>query len=259
MDKSLAQIGGKGLFIKELEVALVNGEADIAVHSLKDLPARLDNTFILVAILPREDATDAFISNKYNSIDTMPRGTIIGTSSIRRASLLKKHYPELSVKLLRGNVDTRLTKLDNNEYDAIILASAGLKRLGLSTRIKETLNIEQFIPAIAQGAIGIEIVAKNKELHEMIKDLDDKDTRIAIECEREVGYLLGASCNLPIAVHAKIINSQLKIQAMLLDEEGNTCYYSEHSESLEHGIALAKICAEDLISQGAKELLNKYR
>ena len=236
----------------------MSGEADIAVHSLKDLPAKLDSTFTLAAILPREDATDAFVSNKYAAIGAMPEGAVVGTSSIRRASLLKKYYPLLNVKLLRGNVDTRLNKLDNNEYDAIILASAGLKRLGLSARIKETLNIDQFIPAIAQGAIGIEIIAQNKTLHDMIKVLNDKDTRIAIECEREVGYLLGASCNLPIAVHARIINAELKIQAVLLDEEGHTSYSSERSTAVGDGINLAKVCAVDLISQGAQELLDKY-
>lgn len=259
LDKSLVAIGGKGLFIKELEIALANGEADIAVHSLKDLPAKLDKAFTLAAILPREDATDAFISNNYDSIDMLPEGAIIGTSSIRRASLLKKYYPKLVVKLLRGNVDTRLAKLDNNEYDAIILATAGLKRLGMAIRIKEVLKIDQFIPAIAQGAVGIEIAANNTDLYEAVKVFDDKDTRIAIECEREVGYLLGASCNLPIAVHARIIQAELTVQAMLLDDTGKISYYSEQSGAVDQGVILAKACSDDLINQGAEELLDKYR
>jgi hydroxymethylbilane synthase len=256
-DKSLATLGGKGLFIKELEVALMNNEADIAVHSLKDLPAKLDNTFILAAILPREDATDAFISNKYTAIEMLPSGAIIGTSSPRRAALIKKHYPQLRVKLLRGNVDTRLAKLDDNEYDAIILATAGLKRLNLAARIKESLPITKFIPAIAQGAIGIEVMAQNTAIYEMLKILDDKNTRIAIECEREVGYILGASCHLPIAVHAHILDSQLIVEAMLLDEDG-LAYYSKQITAIENRFDLAKRCVEDLMYQGAQKLLDKY-
>lgn len=258
-DQSLSQIGGKGLFIKELEVALQNGEADIAVHSLKDIPAKLSDEFTLAAILPREDANDAFISNKYTMIDRMPHGTIIGTSSIRRASFLKKYYPHLESKLLRGNVDTRLKKLDNNEYDAIILAAAGLKRLGLDSRIKELLDMDKFIPAISQGAIGIEIIANNKNLRDMLFPLNDKNTYITVECEREVGFRLGASCSLPIAVHAKIIDSQMTVRAMLLDEDGKICYYSERMALATKYLELAKNCADDLIMQGAAEILEKYK
>ena len=259
LDKSLSSIGGKGLFIKELELALLNKEADIAVHSLKDLPARLDDAFTLAAVLPREDPRDAFISNKYMSLAAMPKNSIIGTSSVRRSSFLKKYYPELTIKLLRGNVDTRLNKLDNAEYDAIILAVAGLKRLGLESRITEYLDQNQFIPAIAQGAIGIEMLKNNEGLLPTLYGLDHKLTRIAIEIEREVGYNLGASCSLPIGVHVNVNATEVNLKAMVLDEDGTTSYLSEIRANLTEFSKLAKLCADDLIRQGAATILTKYK
>jgi hydroxymethylbilane synthase len=259
LDKSLDKIGGKGLFIKELETALLRGEADIAVHSLKDLPANLLPEFTLAAILERDDPRDAFISNYYADLTAMPAGAIIGTSSARRLALLHKYYPHLQVKLLRGNLQTRLRKLDNGEYDAIILAAAGLKRLGLMQRIRQLLNVEQFIPAIGQGALAIEILHNCPQLANLLKPLTHEDSYIATSAEREVGRYLAASCSVPIAVYATILYDQITIKAMLADSTAGIYYFAEAVADKQDYLAAATRCASQLIAQGALTLLERYR
>lgn len=258
-DVSLNAIGGKGLFIKELEEALLNNEADIAVHSLKDIPANLDDRFKLSAILQREDARDAFLSNKYKSIKEMPNHSIVGTSSVRRTAFLKKHHPHLNIQLLRGNVDTRLRKLDAGEYDAIILAAAGLKRLDLEARITSYLDHTIFIPAIAQGAIGIETMAQNEELYNLTKIFNHTDTSISVNLERMIGAKLGASCNLPIAIHANVTGKLIKVVAIVLSEDGQSSYYAKHSSTTKNYAVMADRCVDDLKNQGVANLLDKYK
>ena len=216
LETSLNKIGGKGLFVKELQQYLLDGKADIAVHSLKDVPPITLSEFTIAAVLKREDARDCFVSNKYKTLKDMPDGSIVGTSSLRRIALLQKYYPLLTFKLLRGNVITRVNKLDANEYDGIILASAGLIRLGLSDTINEYLPIEDFIPAIGQGALAVEILSTRLDLLLLMAQLDDNDTYICTESEREIGKILGVDCSVPIGVHSYVSqNDTLNIMAFI--------------------------------------------
>ncbi len=258
LDQALDKIGGKGLFIKELEIALQNNKADLAVHSLKDLPANLLPGFSLVAVLKREDARDAFVSNKYDSLDDMPNGSVIGTSSSRRVALLYKYYPHLKVQLLRGNVQTRLKKLDAGEYDGIILAVAGLKRLNLCGRIKQILSSDIFIPSIGQGALGIEILSSRFDLIELLKALNDSDTEMLVKCERIMGQRLQASCNIPIAGHAILLEGNIYLQAMLADKDENHYCMAKCSGAKDDYIQIASKCADELIKQGASDIVAKY-
>jgi hydroxymethylbilane synthase len=259
LDSSLDKIGGKGLFIKELESSLLKNEADIAVHSLKDLPANLNSSFIIASILEREESSDVLISNKYQSIEDMPNGAVIGTSSLRRSSIINKHYPKLQVKLLRGNIITRIKKLDNNEYDAIILASAGVKRLGLIGRIKQYLSKDIFIPSIGQGALAIETLQNNYFMVELLSKLTHQKTFIEVSCEREVGRVLEASCSVPIGVHAIIQNHSLKLDAIILDKETGCCVSSAIIGEAKDYITLARSSASELIDNGALNILKKYK
>ncbi len=259
LNTSLDKIGGKGLFIKELERSLIKYEADIAVHSLKDLPANLNSSFVLAAILEREDASDVLISDKYQSFEDMPDGAVVGTSSLRRSSVLNKHYPKLKVKLLRGNIITRIKKLDNNEYDAIILASAGVKRLGLAKRIKQYLPKDIFIPSIGQGALAIETLQDNYFIVELLSKLTHQKTFIEVSCEREVGRFLEASCSVPIGVHAIIQNHSLKLDAIILDKETGYCAKSTIIGDAKDCISLARACASELMDNGAFNILKKYK
>ncbi|MCC2626039.1 MAG: hydroxymethylbilane synthase [Burkholderiales bacterium] len=258
LDKTLDKVGGKGLFIKELESGLLADTADIAVHSLKDLPAALDPTFKLAAILKREDAADAFVSNKYSSLEAMPGGAVIGTSSARRVALLKQHYPQLQIKLLRGNVQTRLGKLDKEEYDAIILAVAGLKRLGLSDRITQKLDTNKFLPSIGQGALAIEVLSSGTDLIDYLKPLEDKETRFEVDIERMVGSRLGASCSVPIAVYAKSTDNQICLTACLWDVVDNRCSYSRVQLDKSKHEEMVNNCLEELYKNGAREIMAKY-
>ncbi len=259
LDSSLDKIGGKGLFIKELENSLLKNEADIAVHSLKDLPANLCSSFSIAAVLEREDSADVLISNKYQNLEDMPNGTVIGTSSLRRSSIINRHYPKLQVKLLRGNIITRIKKLDNNEYDAIILASAGVKRLGLSQRIKQSLSKDIFIPSIGQGALAIEVLQSNYFMVELLSKLTHQKTFIEVSSEREVGRVLGASCSVPIGVHAIIQNHSLKLDAIILDKETGNCVSSTIIGEAKDYITLARACASKLVGNGALNILEKYK
>ena len=202
LDRTLAKVGGKGLFVKELEAALEDGRADLAVHSLKDVPMQLPDGFVLAAVLTREDPRDAFVSPRHASLDALPAGAVVGTSSLRRASQLLALRPDLRIEPLRGNLDTRLRKLDDGAYDAIVLAAAGLVRLGLETRIRERLAPQRMLPAAGQGALGIEVRTSAGPLRTMLASIADRATTLAVEAERAVSRGLGGSCSVPLAAHA---------------------------------------------------------
>lgn len=202
LDRSLSKVGGKGLFVKELEVALEEGRAHLAVHSLKDVPMELPEGFVLSTVMAREDPRDALVSPHHASLDALPPGAVVGTSSLRRLVQLKARRPDLRIEPLRGNLDTRLRKLDEGQYDAIILAAAGLKRLGLADRIRQTLSIEDMLPSAGQGALGIEIRTHDHELAQLLAPLDHAPTRQATLAERAVSRALGGSCSMPLAAHA---------------------------------------------------------
>jgi hydroxymethylbilane synthase len=202
LDRALSKVGGKGLFVKELEVALEEGRAQLAVHSLKDVPMDLPEGFVLAAVLEREDPRDAFVSNRYDSVDALPQGAVVGTSSLRRVVQLKNLRPDLRIEPLRGNLDTRLRKLDEGGYDAIVLAAAGLKRLALATRIRATFDTGRMIPAAGQGALGIEVRSSATVLRSQLAELTDRPTWLAVHAERAVSRSLGGSCSMPLAAHA---------------------------------------------------------
>lgn len=202
LDRTLSKVGGKGLFVKELENALADGRADLAVHSLKDVPMTLPDGFALAGVMAREDPRDAFVSNQYASLGELPAGAVVGTSSLRREAMLRAHYPHLDVRPLRGNLDTRLAKLDRGEYAAIILAAAGLKRLGLGARIRASIPAEDSLPAAGQGALVIEIAAERADVAAWVAPLNDLPTLLAVEAERMVSRALGGSCEVPLAAYA---------------------------------------------------------
>lgn len=262
LDRSLDKVGGKGLFIKELETALMCDAADIAVHSLKDVPVNLLAEFSLAAILKRDDATDAFVSNHYESLESMPSGVVVGTSSARRVAILSRYYPKIQVKLLRGNLPTRLDKLDQGNYDAIILASCGLKRLNLEHRIRAKLDIDQFIPAIGQGSLAIEILKSRSDLNDILQVLNDEESSDQAFIEREIGRHLNAGCSVPIAVHATIRNDKMELQAMVVDKEtGKVCSFKQNcNKNNKHKYStLVSECVQNLIKDGALEILEKYK
>ena len=215
LDQSLSKIGGKGLFVKELETALLDGRADLAVHSLKDVPMNLPKGLVLGAILPREDARDAFVSTRYSAWAELPRGACVGTSSLRRAALLRAMRPDLRIEPLRGNLDTRLGKLDSGHFDAIVLAAAGLQRLGLSDRIREIFTTKLTLPSPGQGALGLEIRANDLELCESLTSLNHFSTALAVTAERAVSRTLGGSCSIPLAAHAYFEGDELKLGVAL--------------------------------------------
>jgi hydroxymethylbilane synthase len=256
LDRSLAAIGGKGLFIKELQVAMRDGRADLAVHSMKDVPAMLPPDFHISAILPREDPTDAFVSNHYESLGEMPAGSVVGTCSLRRKSQVLSKFPHLTVIDLRGNVNTRLQKLDDARYDAIILASAGLKRLGLDERIRQSLPVEQMMPACAQGAIGIECGIKNEALNALLAPLHDQDTADRVNCERRLNAGLGGSCQTPIGGIAELDGQRVSLRALVAEPDGSRMLFAEGSDLRENAVALGQQVAEKLIAQGADQIID---
>jgi hydroxymethylbilane synthase len=213
LDRSLSKVGGKGLFVKELEVALEQGQADIAVHSLKDVPMDLPEGFALACVMEREDPRDAFVSNRFASLAELPQGAVVGTSSLRRVALLRSLRPDLKIEPLRGNLDTRLRKLDDGHYDAIVLAAAGLKRLGLAARIRATFEPSEMLPSAGQGALGIEVRADRQDLIAALAPLVHQPTWLAVTAERAVSRSMGGSCSMPLAAHATWSGSELTIQA----------------------------------------------
>ena len=260
LDKSLSKIGGKGLFIKELETALLEGKADLAVHSLKDVPMEMPEGFDLTAILEREDPSDAFVSNRYDSLAQMPQGSKLGTSSLRRESQVKKKYPHIEVVPLRGNLDTRLAKLDRGDFDAMILASAGLTRLELSDRIKSKISVEDSLPAAGQGALGIEILSTNTKLAQWLAPLRDVLATYQVSAERQVSRRLGGSCEIPIAAHATWDSYQttLHLNALVANLDGTKIVDASASavvKDYQQSIDLVNVVADILIQQGAENLI----
>ncbi|MBB3179460.1 hydroxymethylbilane synthase [Variovorax sp. Sphag1AA] len=221
LDRSLSKVGGKGLFVKELELALEEGRADIAVHSLKDVPMDLPEGFALACVLEREDPRDALVSPRFESLDALPHGAVVGTSSLRRVVLLRSLRPDLRIEPLRGNLDTRLRKLDEGQYDAIVLAAAGLKRLGLEGRIRQTFEPDAMLPAAGQGALGIEVRADRSDLIELLAPLSSRSDWLATAAERAVSRAMGGSCSMPLAAHARWQpEGGLRIDAAWGDPEG---------------------------------------
>lgn len=256
LDAPLAKVGGKGLFVKELEEGLLAETADLAVHSMKDVPAELPDGLHLAAILPREDPRDAFVSLRYPSFDVLPPHAKIGTSSLRRQCQIKARLPECETLNLRGNVDTRLNKLETEQYDAIILAAAGLKRLGLSHRITEILSTETSLPAVGQGAIGIECRRDDIWLNECLKALHHEETAICVTAERALNERLNGGCQVPIAGYAELSREHLRLRGLVGTPDGRSLIQGEiegsYADPQDLGIALA----EDLLSRGADRILN---
>ena len=219
LDRTLSKVGGKGLFVKELETALEEGRADLAVHSLKDVPMELPTGFALACVMEREDPRDAFVSNAFEAFGQLPQGARVGTSSLRRVVLLRAQRPDLKIEPLRGNLDTRLRKLDEGHYDAIVLAAAGLKRLGLQARIRHAFEPEQMLPSAGQGALGVEIRASRLELSELLESLSHQATWMAVAAEREVSRAMGGSCSMPLAAFAEYSGEYLQLRAAWGDED----------------------------------------
>jgi hydroxymethylbilane synthase len=258
LDKALSKVGGKGLFVKELETALEDGRADLAVHSLKDVPMVMPEGFDLSCVMAREDAHDAFVSNDFASLEDLPKGAVVGTSSLRRESVLRSKFPHLQIQPLRGNLDTRMAKLDRGEYQAIILAAAGLKRLGLESRIRALLPMDPYTPAAGQGALGIETLSKHPNIQAWLAPLNDLPTLYAVSAERMVSRQLGGSCEVPLAAYAIWNQDQMHIRSFVASVDGTaSCLASAQGvvKSLEDAEALGFSVAQDLIAQGAASLL----
>ena len=256
---SLSKIGGKGLFIKELEQAMAEGRADIAVHSMKDLPMNMPPGFALAAIAEREDPRDAFVSNHYKSLDALPAGSVVGTSSLRRESQLRARFPYLQVQPLRGNVQTRLRKLDEEQYAAIILAAAGLKRLGLADRITTVLSPELSLPAVGQGALGIECLSERTDLIELMKPLHHIRTGQCVESERAMSRELGGSCQVPLGGFAEIIEGKLVLRGFVASPDGSRMLSTQLNGDPATGETMGIHLAKDLKAQGADEILDALK
>lgn len=255
LDRSLSKIGGKGLFIKELETALLDGRADLAVHSLKDVPYDVPAPFALPVIMERDDPRDAFVSNHYASLADLPHGAVVGTSSLRRESQLRERFAHLTIKPLRGNLDTRLAKLDTGEFDAIILATAGLKRLGLAERIRSSIAIDDSLPSAGQGALGIETHADRQDLQAWLAPLVCQASTYRAQAERAVTRVLGGSCQVPLAAYAEIEGDQLWVRALVAEPDASVVYRAEARGPLASAEALGQQVGEDLLQQGADEIL----
>ncbi|TAM32021.1 MAG: hydroxymethylbilane synthase [Paraburkholderia sp.] len=258
LDRTLSKVGGKGLFVKELEQALAEGQADLAVHSLKDVPMELPEGFMLAAITEREDPRDAFVSNDFDSLAALPAGSIIGTSSLRRETMIRARYPHLEIRPLRGNLDTRLAKLDRGDYAAIILAAAGLKRLGLGARIRALIETEDSLPSAGQGALGIEIRADRADVAAWLAPLHDDATAKAVEAERMVSRALGGSCSVPLAAYAHWQDGALRLRGTIATLDASRVLAAEGASpaaSVEDAIKLGREVADSLIAQGALDIV----
>ena len=256
LDTSLAKIGGKGLFVKELELALAEGRADLAVHSAKDVPMELPAGFALGAILEREDPRDAFVSNRHEALEDLAAGAVVGTSSLRREAQLRSRYPQLRVASLRGNLDTRLAKLDRGDHDAIILAAAGLKRLGLGPRIRSLLSIEQSLPAAGQGALAIEYRSERGDIAACLAALNHRATELAVRAERAVSRALGGSCQLPLAAYASLTGSTLELRGLVASPDGEGVVRAQVSGPSGSPEELGVRLAGELRAQGADRILS---
>lgn len=255
LDRSLATIGGKGLFLRELEVAMQEGRADLAVHSLKDVPVTLEAGFSLPAILPRADAADGFVSNHYENLSALPQGARVGTSSLRRQAHLRALRPDLELLDLRGNVGTRLGKLDAGGYDAIVLACAGLERLGFAARIRARLTPPDWLPAPGQAAIAIEACSDHPETLALLAALDDADTRLTITAEREMNRALGGSCTVPVGAWCVLGEQGLHLRGMVGDPVDGRLLHAEAISVGDDALALGQQVASALLDKGAGELL----
>ena len=255
LDTPLAKIGGKGLFVKELEAALMDGRADLAVHSMKDVPMALPEGLSLAVICEREDPLDAFVSNHYASFADLPQGAKVGTSSLRRKCQILKARPDLEIIDLRGNVGTRLSKLDDGQYDAIILASAGLKRLGLAERIRQTIQPDVSLPAVGQGALGLECRSQDQAVLDLILPLMHAETNVCVRAERAFNAYLEGGCQVPIAGYATLQNGQLQIEGRVGSVDGQTILKAVQFGAPEQAEMLGEELAKALLAQGAGELL----
>ena len=255
LDRPLSQIGGKGLFIKELEVAMQEGRADLAVHSLKDVPMEMPEGFVLTAISARENPCDAFVSGRYDGLDALPQGAVVGTSSLRREAILRAKYPHLKIEPLRGNLDTRLRKLDEGQYDAIILAAAGLIRLGLKDRIRTVLSAEQSLPAPGQGALGIEVLDGRAEVAQWIAPLHDPATAHCVRAERAFSRALGGSCYVPLGGYAVLEKNELWLRGFVSTPDGQHMVCGELRGRPEDDEVLGKNLAQQLREDGAEVIL----
>lgn len=255
LSTSLSTSGGKGLFVKELEQAMLEDRADLAVHSMKDVPVHQLEGLALVAFLEGEDPRDAFVSNRHARLADLPRGARVGTASLRRQSLLAALRPDLQIGMLRGNVGTRLRKLDEDQFDAILLACAGLRRLGLAERIREALDVQRFIPAIGQGVIGIEARADDTRTRELLAVLHDTTSATRLAAERALNERLGGACTVPVAGHAVVGGDQIRLRAMVGAPDGSRVVRDEISGAADEGAALGTHLAERLLARGAREIL----
>jgi len=255
LDAPLAKIGGKGLFVKELEQGMLEGTADIAVHSMKDVPVEFPEGLHLAVILPRDDPYDAFVSNKYKSIEELPVGAKIGTSSLRRQCQFAERQPHVQILSLRGNVNTRLSKLDAGEYDAIILAAAGLKRLGLTHRITQLLDSSLSLPAIGQGSVGIECRIDDVEINQLLAPLQDVESTIRLSAERAMNARLNGGCQVPIAGFAELQGEQLFMRGLVGKPDGSIIYRAEKTGPIEEAESIGRAVADELLAKGAGEIL----
>ncbi|MFZ3086869.1 MAG: hydroxymethylbilane synthase [Methylotenera sp.] len=255
LDTPLAKVGGKGLFVKELETALADGRADLAVHSMKDVPMNLPDGFILAATGEREDPRDAFVSNNFSSLEDLPAGSIVGTSSLRRQSQLQARFPHLKIESLRGNLQTRLRKLDEGQYAAIILAAAGLIRLELGHRIRQFIAPEQSIPAVGQGALGIEISANRPDLITTLAPLNHPDTQVCVEAERGMSRALAGSCTVPLGAYAVCEADNIRITGFVASVDGKQMLIETVTGSRNNAETLGKKLASQLIAKGADKIL----
>jgi hydroxymethylbilane synthase len=257
LDSPLSKIGGKGLFVKELETAMLEDEADIAVHSMKDVPMDFPQGLGLFCICEREDPRDAFVSNTYASLEALPEGSIVGTSSLRRQAQLLSRRPDLKIQFLRGNVNTRLAKLDAGEYDAIILAAAGLIRLGFEDRITSAISVVDSLPAGGQGAVGIECRSADTDIHALLAPLHHADTAVRVTAERALNKHLNGGCQVPIACYAVLEDEQIWLRGLVGDPAGGLLLSAEGRAPQTDAQALGVQVAEALLAQGAQEILKK--
>lgn len=257
LEGTLSEVGGKGLFVKELEQALLDGRAHIAVHSMKDVPAEQPPGLMLAAFLAGEDPRDAFVSNRFACLDALPRGACVGTSSLRRQTQLRHLRPDLRIEVLRGNVGTRLRKLDEDRYDAILLACAGLIRLGLAGRIREALPVERFVPAVGQGIVGIECRDDDTLTRERLAPLHDPVSHVRLSAERALNARLGGSCQVPVAGHARIEGDRVHLDALVGDSSGERMVRRQGRGATADAAALGRRLAEEILTAGGREILSR--
>ncbi|MFP4696799.1 hydroxymethylbilane synthase [Thiohalospira sp.] len=257
LDSPLAKIGGKGLFVKELENGMLEGRADIAVHSMKDVPIEFPEGLHLAVICPREDPRDAFVSNHYGHLDELPQGAVVGTSSLRRQAQVRARRPDLEIRDLRGNVNTRLAKLDAGDYDAIILACAGLRRLGFAERIRTPLEPEVILPAIGQGVVGVECREDDDRVNQLLAAVDDADTRPRITAERALNARLEGGCQVPIGGYSEVAGDEIHLRALVGRPEGGEVIRSEARGPVAEAEAIGVRVADDLLARGAGAILKE--